>query len=97
VQDQIKLGRLSFQLGGRQDFVTTQVDNGIANTTVATDASAFTGRAADALLAYSRDNWRLALNVTNLADTRYVAACDRLSGCFYAEGRKAIARLTYHW
>lgn len=272
-QDQIKLGRLSFQLGGRQDFVTTQVDSGIFNTTVAKDASAFTGRAAlmynfdngiapyfsysesflpvlatspsgqllnpetgvqyevgvkyqpigwnalftfaafdltrdnvvtfapplniaeqtgqvksrglelegtmslangwnlraayayvdatvtqdpvnvgkapvtvplnraslwndytlqtgplaglqfggglryvgatwgddantfkvgsatvlDALLAYTRDNWRLSLNVTNLADTRYVAACYSLSGCFYAEGRKAIGKLTYRW
>ncbi|MBR0705525.1 TonB-dependent siderophore receptor [Bradyrhizobium liaoningense] len=272
-QDQIKLGRLSFQLGGRQDFVTTQVDSGISNTTVSKDASAFTGRAAvmynfdngiapyfsysesflpvlatgpggqmlnpetgvqyevgvkyqplgwnalftfaafdltrdnvvvyappsysaeqigqvksrgielegtmsladgwnlraayayvdaelsrdpvnlgkapptvplnraslwsdytlqngplagvqfgggiryvgatwgddantfkvgastvlDALLAYTRDNWRLSLNVTNLADTRYVAACYNLSGCFYAEGRKAIGKLTYRW
>lgn len=272
-QDQIKLGRLSFQLGGRQDFVTTQVDSGIANTSVSKDASAFTGRAAvmynfdngiapyfsysesflpvlatgpsgrmlnpetgvqyevgvkyqplgwnalftfaafdltrdnvvtfapgaifaeqtgqvksrgielegtmsladgwnlraayayvdamvtqdpvnvgkapvtvplnraslwsdytlqngplaglqfgggiryvgatwgddantfkvgsatvlDALLAYTRDNWRLSLNVTNLADTRYVAACYSLSGCFYAEGRKAIGKLTYRW
>lgn len=271
-QDQIKLGRLSFQLGGRQDFVTTQVDNGLANTSVSKDASAFTGRAAvmynfdnriapyfsysesflpvlaaasgqllnpetgvqyevgikyqpigwnalftfaafdltrdnvvtyappsylaeqtgqvksrgielegtmsladgwnlraayayvdavvtqdpvnvgkapvtvplnraslwsdytlqngplaglqfgggiryvgatwgddantfkvgastvlDALLAYTKDNWRLSLNVTNLADTRYVAACYSLSGCFYAEGRKAIARLIYRW
>lgn len=51
----------------------------------------------DALLAYTRDNWRLSLNVTNLADTRYVAACYSLSGCFYAEGRKAIGKLTYRW
>ena len=272
-QDQIKLGRLSFQLGGRQDFATTQLDSGIANTSVTKDASAFTGRAAlmynfdsgiapyfsysesflpvlatgpggqmlnpetavqyevgvkyqplgwnalftfaafdltrdnvvvyvpattfaeqtgqvksrgielegsmsladgwnlraaygyidavvtqdpvnvgkapvtvplnlaslwsdytlqtgpaaglqfgggvryvgatwgddantfkvgsatvlDALLAYTRDNWRLSLNVTNLADTRYVAACYGLSGCMYAEGRKAIGKLTYRW
>lgn len=272
-QDQIKLGRLSFQLGGRQDFVTTQLDSGITNTSVSKDASAFTGRAAvmynfdngiapyfsysesflpvlatgpagqmlnpetgvqyevgvkyqpigwnalftfaafdltrdnvvtyapgivfaeqtgqvksrgielegtmsladgwnlraayayvdamvtqdpvnvgkapvtvplnraslwsdytlqngplaglqfgggiryvgatwgddantfkvgsstvlDALLAYTRDNWRLSLNVTNLADTRYVAACYSLSGCMYAEGRKAIGKLTYRW
>ncbi|MET0219480.1 MAG: TonB-dependent siderophore receptor [Tardiphaga sp.] len=273
-QDQIRLGRLSFQLGGRQDFVTTSVDSGLANTTTSTDASAFTGRAAvmynfdngiapyvsysesflpvlatdasgqllkpetgvqyevgvkyqpaglnalftlaafdltrdnvvtyappsytpeqtgqvksrgvelegtmslaqgwnlraayayvdavltqdpvnlgkapptvplnraslwsdytlqsgmfagvqfgggvryvgttwgddantfkvgastvlDALIAYSRDNWRLSLNMTNLADTRYVAACyGAASGCFYAEGRKAIAKLTYRW
>jgi iron complex outermembrane recepter protein len=51
----------------------------------------------DALLAYNKDNWRLSLNVTNLADTRYVAACYSLSGCFYAEGRKAIARVAYRW
>lgn len=51
----------------------------------------------DALLAYTRDNWRLSLNVTNLADTRYVAACYSLSGCYYAEGRKAIGKLTYRW
>nr|WP_063799903.1 TonB-dependent siderophore receptor [Bradyrhizobium jicamae] len=51
----------------------------------------------DALLAYNKDNWRLSLNVTNLADTRYVAACYSLSGCFYAEGRKAIAKVAYRW
>ena len=51
----------------------------------------------DALLAYTRDNWRLSLNVTNLADTRYVAACYSLAGCFYAEGRKAIGKVTYRW
>ncbi|MDD1533943.1 TonB-dependent siderophore receptor [Bradyrhizobium sp. WBOS4] len=51
----------------------------------------------DALLAYARDNWRLSVNVTNLADTRYVAACYGLSGCMYAEGRKAIGKLTYRW
>src|SRR5262249_45353681 len=45
-QDQIRFGRLSFQLGGRQDFVTTRVDSGLADTTPSTDASAFTGRAA---------------------------------------------------
>jgi iron complex outermembrane receptor protein len=39
----------------------------------------------------------MALNVTNLADTRFVAACYGYSSCFYAEGRKAIAKLTYRW
>jgi iron complex outermembrane receptor protein len=51
----------------------------------------------DALVAYTKDNWRMALNVTNIADTRYVAACYGYSSCFYAEGRKAIAKLTYRW
>ena len=49
------------------------------------------------LLAYNKDNWRLSMNVTNLADTRYVAACYSLSGCFYAEGRKAVAKVAYRW
>ena len=44
-----------------------------------------------------KDNYRLALNVTNIADTRYVAACYGNTSCFYAEGRKAIAKLTYRW
>lgn len=64
------------------------------------DANTFKVEAAtvlDALLAYNKDNWRLSLNVTNLADTRYVAACYSLSGCFYAEGRKAIGKVTYRW
>ncbi|MCA6125316.1 TonB-dependent siderophore receptor [Bradyrhizobium sp. WSM 1704] len=51
----------------------------------------------DTLVAYSRDNYRLSLNVTNLADTRYVAACYGNTSCFYAEGHKAIAKLTYRW
>ena len=53
--------------------------------------------AVDALVAYSKANYRLALNVTNVADTRYVAACYGNTSCFYAEGRKAIAKLTYRW
>lgn len=70
-------------------------------TTWGDDANAFkvgSSTVLDALLAYTRDNWRLSLNVTNLTDLRYVAACYGLaSGCFYAEGRKAIGKLTYRW
>ncbi|WP_441240580.1 hypothetical protein [Tardiphaga sp. 768_D3_N2_1] len=50
--------------------------------------------AIDALIAYDKNNWRMALNVMILADARYVAACYNYSSCFYAEGRKAIAKLT---
>lgn len=52
---------------------------------------------ADALLAYTKGGYRFAVNVTNLFDKRYVAACYTTTGCFYAEGRKAIAKLTYRW
>lgn len=53
--------------------------------------------ALDALVAYTRGNYRLSLNVTNIADTRFVAACYSTTACFYAEGRKAVGRLTYRW
>jgi iron complex outermembrane receptor protein len=79
-----------------------QIGGGVryVGSTFGDDANTFkvsASTAIDALLAYSKDNWRLALNVTNLADTRYVAACYGYSSCFYAEGRKAIAKLTYRW
>ena len=52
----------------------------------------------DGLLAYTRDNWRLSLNASNLTDKRYVAACyGAASGCFYAEGRKIIGKVAYRW
>lgn len=51
----------------------------------------------DALIAYNYQNYRLALNVTNIADTRYVASCYSTSGCFYADVRKVVARLSYRW
>ncbi len=51
----------------------------------------------DALVAYNYENYRLALNVTNLADTRYVASCYASFGCFYADVRRVTAKLTYRW
>jgi iron complex outermembrane receptor protein len=64
------------------------------------DANTFKVSAAtvlDALVAYNSGNYRLALNVTNIADTRYVASCYSTAGCFYADARKAVAKLTYRW
>lgn len=34
---------------------------------------------------------------TNIADTRYVASCYSTSGCFSADIRKVVARLSYRW
>jgi iron complex outermembrane receptor protein len=79
------------QVGGGVRYVGSTA--GDSANTFAVPAST----AIDALVAYSKDNWRLALNVTNLADTRFVAACYGTTSCFYAEGRKAIAKLTYRW
>ncbi|MDQ8732542.1 TonB-dependent siderophore receptor [Bradyrhizobium sp. LHD-71] len=79
-----------------------QVGGGIryVGSTFGDDANTFKVPAStvvDALVAYTRDNFRLALNITNIADTRYVAACYGTTSCFYAEGRKAVAKLTYRW
>ncbi|MCA6106295.1 TonB-dependent siderophore receptor [Bradyrhizobium cenepequi] len=79
-----------------------QIGGGIryVDSTFGDDANTFkvpASTAVDALLAYTRDNYRFALNVTNIADNRFVAACYGTTSCFYAEGRKAIAKLTYRW
>jgi iron complex outermembrane receptor protein len=49
----------------------------------------------DAMVSYTTGPWRLALNVTNLADEDYIASCTY--GCFFGEPRKAIATMTYRW
>ncbi len=52
----------------------------------------------DAMIGYERDNWRLALNVSNLLDNAYVAACYYSAPeCFYGERRKLVATLRYRW
>ena len=79
------------QLGGGVRYVGETFGDD-ANTIRVPDATV-----ADVLLAYTRDGYRLALNVTNIFDKQYVAACYGATSCFYAEGRKAIAKLTYRW
>jgi iron complex outermembrane receptor protein len=52
----------------------------------------------DAMVAYERQGWRLALNVANLFDNKYVAACYfSTPECFYGEQRKLTASLRYRW
>ncbi|XDA96729.1 TonB-dependent siderophore receptor [Sulfitobacter sp. LCG007] len=47
----------------------------------------------DAAIAYERDNWRLALNVANLTDERYVSTCQG-GACYFGEGRNVLLTLT---
>lgn len=64
-----------------------------ANTFKVPEATVF-----DTVLSYTRDNYRLSINATNIFDKRYVAACFNADfGCFYAEGRRVTARLSYRW
>ena len=56
----------------------------------------YTGQAtlADAVVRYSLDKWRIAVNVSNLFDKRYAGRCIGPEGCFFAQGRQTIATLT---
>ncbi|MEM9635025.1 MAG: TonB-dependent siderophore receptor [Pseudomonadota bacterium] len=66
------------------------VDN--ANTMKVPSATLF-----DAKLGYERENWGVDLNVTNIADTRYVSSCDGVYVCSYGEGRSFKLRGYAKW
>lgn len=78
---------LSFGAGLR--YVGSSYADG-ANTLKVDDALV-----ADAAIRYERGRFGAALNVSNLFDKRYVAACNVT--CYYAEGREANLTLTYKW
>lgn len=48
----------------------------------------------DASVHYDRDDWRLALTASNLADKEYVARCYSYSNCFYGTRRVVVASIT---
>ncbi|MFC3614175.1 TonB-dependent siderophore receptor [Lutimaribacter marinistellae] len=47
----------------------------------------------DTAIAYERDNWRLALNVANLTDERYMTTCQG-GACYFGEGRNVALTLS---
>jgi iron complex outermembrane receptor protein len=49
----------------------------------------------DAMLGYETGPWRLALNVTNIADKVHVTNC--IDVCYYGEPRKVVATASYRW
>ncbi|QPB42398.1 TonB-dependent siderophore receptor [Rodentibacter haemolyticus] len=52
---------------------------------------------ADIMLKYRLNtNWELQANVSNLTDKKYVASCF-YSTCYYGEGRRFSANLSYKW
>jgi iron complex outermembrane recepter protein len=51
----------------------------------------------DAAVHYEWDNWRLALNVANIADKTYVASCSTASACFYGDRRRITGSIAYKW
>jgi len=63
-----------------------------ANTTKVQDATLF-----DASLRYDKDDWGVALTVSNLFDTSYVASCQSLTVCGYGAGRTATVSVHKSW
>jgi iron complex outermembrane receptor protein len=51
----------------------------------------------DAMVSWDTGQWAYALNVTNLADKTYLAACLDRGDCWYGTKRKAVLSATYRW
>lgn len=51
----------------------------------------------DALVRYEIDNWLFTVNVSNLFDTQYVAACASLNQCNVGRFRTVLGKVSYRW
>jgi iron complex outermembrane receptor protein len=51
----------------------------------------------DVSLRYERDDWSVALSVSNIFDTSYVSGCNGLNSCGYGAGRTATVSLKKTW
>jgi iron complex outermembrane recepter protein len=51
----------------------------------------------DLALHYEWENWRVALNVQNVADQIYVSACSDPNSCFYGDRRRFVGSVGYKW
>nr|WP_298689187.1 TonB-dependent siderophore receptor [uncultured Dongia sp.] len=52
---------------------------------------------ADAAIHYRWNDFRFAVNATNLFDTAYVTSCYGENSCYYGERRTVIGTLSYSW
>ncbi|MGU3537647.1 TonB-dependent siderophore receptor [Methylobacterium sp. A54F] len=80
-----------FGFGGGVRYVGRSYAD-VANTLRVSDYVLF-----DAQVHYNFENWRIAVNATNLADRRFVASCQSAFSCFYGDARRVIASLSYRW
>jgi iron complex outermembrane receptor protein len=51
----------------------------------------------DALLAYDTQDWRYALNISNLADKKYLSTCLARGDCWWATRRNVVLSATYRF
>jgi iron complex outermembrane receptor protein len=49
----------------------------------------------DAIVHYDLDNWRFAVNASNLFDKEYVGRCSAIANCIYGQGRQLMATVTF--
>jgi len=86
----------TFSLGGFQ-FAggagvrhMSEFQDGAAPTTAAVNL-------VDAMISWDSPQWRVALNVNNLADKTYVSTCLGRGDCWYGARRNAVLSATYRW
>ncbi|WP_375464173.1 TonB-dependent siderophore receptor [uncultured Methylobacterium sp.] len=80
-----------FGFGGGVRYVGRSFAD-VANTLKVSDYVLF-----DAQVHYTFENWRLAVNATNIADRRFVSSCQSAFSCFYGDARRVVASLAYKW
>lgn len=51
----------------------------------------------DAMVAYDRDDWRFAINATNLEDEVYLTSCLQRGDCFYGNRGTVVGSLTWRF
>lgn len=51
----------------------------------------------DAMIRYEIDNWRFAVNATNLFDQYYIPACSSIATCAVGRTRTVLGTVTYRW
>lgn len=51
----------------------------------------------DAVLAYDAGQMRMALNLNNLFDKRYLSSCQASGGCYYGASRNVVGSVTYRF
>ena len=80
-----------FGFGGGVRYVGSSFAD-VANTLRVSDYVLF-----DAQVHYAWENWRVAVNATNIADRRFVSSCQSANACFYGDARRVVASLSYKW
>ncbi|MBA4110567.1 MAG: TonB-dependent siderophore receptor [Leptothrix sp. (in: Bacteria)] len=86
----IPFGPGRFKVGAGARYIGTSTDGTDRNKVPAVTL-------VDAMLSYDTGDWRMALNVNNLADKRYLTTCLARGDCFLGQRRTAVATASYRF